>query len=71
MRSPSSGSGLRHTLAALGWDDMMARVRYLPARLLPLLPLMLSAGWQVVTVAELGESSWLVMYWPGRARALA
>jgi hypothetical protein len=50
---------------------MTARVRYVPARLMPLMPLMLSLGWQVVTVAELGDSTWVVMYWPGPARASA
>jgi hypothetical protein len=50
---------------------MTARVRYVPARLLPLMPLMLTIGWHLITVAELGDSSWVVMYWPGRARASA
>jgi hypothetical protein len=50
---------------------MMAHLRYLPASLMPIMPFLVSLGWQVITVAELGDSSWVVLYWPGRSRASA
>jgi hypothetical protein len=60
-----------HAFTEAGVRQMTARVRYVPTRLIPLMPLMLSLGWQVITVAEVGDTSWVVMYWPGRARASA